>query len=57
MRTNSLKIWLDRLALVGLGVGFSLYMLPGWDGALRAGFWATLAFTVLHIFTSHRTAP
>jgi hypothetical protein len=50
--------WLDRVALGGLGLGLSLYVLPFWpEGALKYGFWITLASTLLHIYTSHRQNP
>jgi hypothetical protein len=53
---------LDRLALAGLAFGLGLYVLPFWrEGRLRWGFWLTLAFTLLHVYTSHargdRAAP
>ena len=46
---------LDRAALGGLAMGLALYVLPIWrEGRLRVAFWVTLAFTLLHIYTSHR---
>lgn len=47
----------DWMALIGLGVGLALYVMPWWnDGRLRVAFWLTLLATVLHVFTSHRRA-
>lgn len=47
-------IRLDRLALWGLALGLGLYVLPFWrEGRVRWGFWLTLAFTLLHVYTSH----
>ena len=40
-----------------MGLGFALYLFPGWEGALRAGFWLTLTFAILHIYTSHKNTP
>ena len=42
--------WLDRLALAGMGTGIALVL---WPPAFKAGFFITLAFTILHIVTSH----
>jgi hypothetical protein len=42
--------YLDWAALAGMGLGFALMMS---SGMLQAGFFVTLASTVLHIFTSH----
>ncbi len=43
--------WLDRFALAGLVFGFAMILAPG---CLKIGFFATIAFTILHMFTSHR---
>lgn len=44
---------LDTAALAGVGAGLCLYVLPlPFPGALRMGFWLTLASTLLHIYTS-----
>lgn len=45
--------WMDRAAILGMGAGIALMLLPS---TFRAGFFATLAFTLLHVFTSHRRA-
>jgi len=42
-----LKIWLDRLARMGM------MLQPFWGEGLRYGFFATAFFTILHITTSH----
>jgi len=41
---------LDRIALGGMAVGIACTLTPG---LFTIGFFATLAFTVLHIWTSH----
>lgn len=47
-------VWLDRFALGGIALGIALYVLPLTEGGtLKAGFWITFAFTILHIYTSH----
>ncbi|MBT4497064.1 MAG: hypothetical protein HOC74_05045 [Gemmatimonadetes bacterium] len=48
-----MKRWLDRLAQVGMVVGVGLMLQPWWSDGLRAGFFATALFTLLHIVTSH----
>lgn len=48
-------VLLDRIALVGLAIGMTLYVLPFWEESrLRWAFWLTLFSTVLHVYTSHR---
>ena len=50
-------LWLDRVALTGLGLGLAGYVVPfAAEGRLKFAFWLTLASTVLHIFTSHSSA-
>jgi len=49
---NATKL-LDRLALAGMALGVGLILQPWWAGGFRAGFFATLVFTLLHIVTSH----
>lgn len=44
---------IERAALVGMGLGVLLMLQPWWAGGLRAGFFATLGFTVLQIVASH----
>ncbi|MBI5363174.1 MAG: hypothetical protein HZA53_08340 [Planctomycetes bacterium] len=44
---------LERAALVGMGLGVALMLQPWWSGGLRAGFFATLACTLLQIVSSH----
>ncbi len=48
--------WLDRAALAGIALGFILVFQP-WGGTLRAGFFVTAFFTILHIVTSHLNVP
>ncbi|MEE3259861.1 MAG: hypothetical protein VX293_11680 [Candidatus Latescibacterota bacterium] len=48
-----MKIWLDRLARMGMVVGVGLMLQPFWGEGLRYGFFATAFFTILHITTSH----
>jgi hypothetical protein len=50
------RLW-DHIAIAGLGVGLALYVLPLGAGTLRVGFFLTLAFTILHIVTSHCRKP
>ena len=45
---------LDRLAWIGMVTAVAVMLQPWWPDGLRFGFFATLVFTVLHIFTSHR---
>ncbi len=45
---------LDRIALSGMGLGIITILQPWWEGGLRAGFFVTLTFTILHIITSHK---
>jgi hypothetical protein len=45
---------LDLVAWIGMVVAVGVMLQPWWDDGLRYGFFATLLFTVLHIFTSHR---
>jgi hypothetical protein len=49
-------VWLDRAALAGLAIGIGLCVLPFGEGALRLGFFITLVFTILHIYSSHAAA-
>ena len=48
-----MKLWLDRGARIGMVAGVGLMLQPWWAWGLRIGFFATAAFTVLHIVTSH----
>ena len=48
-----MKLWLDRMARVGMAVGISLMLQPWWGEGFRYGFFATAIFTLLHIITSH----
>ena len=48
---------LDILALAGMAAGIGLILQPWWLAGFRSGFFATLAFTVLHIVTSHLNQP
>ena len=43
----------ERLALLGMTLGVVLMLQPWWSGGLRAGFFVTAAFTVLHIAIVH----
>jgi hypothetical protein len=53
-----LVIFLDRVALGGLTLGFCLYILPLWrEGRLRYALFVTLISTLLHIYTSHQRSP
>jgi len=46
-------VQLDRALFGGMALGTALMLAPWWDGALRAGFFLTLACTVLEIVTGH----
>ncbi|MBN1809243.1 MAG: hypothetical protein JW909_09265 [Planctomycetes bacterium] len=48
-----MKRILDIAALSGMAAGIALLMQPWWPGGFRLGFFATLVFTVVHVFTSH----
>jgi hypothetical protein len=55
--SSSAVVLLDRVALVGLGLGLLAYVAPFWsDGRLKLAFWLTLAATALHVYTSHARA-
>ena len=43
---------LDLLARAGLAAGIALMLQPWWAAGFRWGFFATAAFTLLHIATS-----
>jgi hypothetical protein len=45
--------YLDWLARTGMVAGVGLMLQPWWAGGFGYGFFATAAFTLLHIFTSH----
>jgi hypothetical protein len=49
LERSRLSRWLDRAALAGLAAGLALYLVD-----VRAGFFVTFAFIVLHTFTSRR---
>ena len=55
-RRPSVVAILDRAALAGIALGFTLVFQP-WGGTLRAGFFVTAFFTILHIVTSHLNVP
>ncbi|HJP29002.1 MAG: hypothetical protein QF689_14785 [Candidatus Latescibacteria bacterium] len=44
---------LDRVARFGLATGVALLLQPWWADGFRYGFFVTIAFTLLHIVTSH----
>jgi hypothetical protein len=44
---------LDRATLLGMALGVALMLQPWWPGGLRAGFFVTLASTVLQIVAGH----
>ena len=44
---------LDFLSLIGMALGVALMLQPWWDGGFRAGFFVTLAFTLVQIGASH----
>ncbi|MBM3261869.1 MAG: hypothetical protein FJY97_00325 [candidate division Zixibacteria bacterium] len=44
---------LDRLALTGMIASVAVMLQPWWADGFRVGFLGALAFTVLHIYTSH----
>ncbi len=44
---------LDRLAISGMMLSVVIMLQPWWAGGLRAGFFGSLVFTLLHIYTSH----
>ena len=48
---------LDILARVGIAGSIGLILQPWWAGGFRYGFFATLAFTILHITTLHLIKP
>jgi len=49
-----LLYWLDKTAQTGMLIGVFGMLQPWWRQGLRYGFFATAAFTILHIFTSHQ---
>jgi hypothetical protein len=48
---------LDWIAIAGMLLGIGMALCAWWDWALRLGFFVTLAFTVVHIVTSHIVQP
>jgi len=48
---------LNRIALVGIGLGIGVILQPWWAAGFRIGFFATILFTVLHIITAHIGKP
>jgi hypothetical protein len=44
---------LERLALFGMALGVALMIQPWWSGGMRAGLFATAAFTLSQIVLSH----
>jgi hypothetical protein len=47
---------LERAALLGMALGVALMIQPWWAGGMRAGFFATAAFTLAQIALSHLPA-
>ncbi len=56
MRDEVIRI-LDRTALIGMALGVLLLLSPWGAWSFRAGFFAMLVFTILHIVTSHLVKP
>ena len=48
---------LDRLTLLGVGLGVALMLQPWWSGGFRAGFFLTLFFVGAQIVASHLLPP
>jgi hypothetical protein len=50
---------LESLALAGMAAGVATMLQPWWTGGMRAGFFVTLACTVLQIAAAHarKVAP
>jgi predicted exporter len=44
---------LDRLTLLAMVCGLAVMLWPGWDGALKLGFFGTLGATVAQIVVGH----
>ena len=44
---------LDKLSLVGMALGVAMMLQPWWGDGFRAGFFATIACTILQIVASH----
>lgn len=44
---------LDRVAISGMMLSVAVLLQPWWAGGLRAGFFGSLVFTLLHVYTSH----
>ena len=43
----------ERFALAGMALGVLVMLQPWWSGGMRVGFFATAAFSVLHIVVTH----
>lgn len=50
---TSIAARLERASLLGMALGVLLLLQPWWAGGVRAGFFVTLASTVLQIAASH----
>jgi hypothetical protein len=48
---------LNVIGLAGMALGIGAILQPWWGGGFRAGFLATIVFTVLYIVTSHIGKP
>lgn len=48
---------LNVIGLAGMALGIGTILQPWWGGGFRAGFLATIVFTVLYIVTSHIGKP
>ena len=44
---------MEHGALLGMALGVALMIQPWWSGGMRAGFFATAAFTLAHMVVSH----
>lgn len=51
-RGNTVRV-LDRLTLIGIGLGLALVLQPWWAVGFRAGFFFTIAAVLAQIVTSH----
>ncbi len=43
----------DRITLLAMAAGLALLLAPGWDHAMEAGFFLTLAATIAQIVVAH----
>ncbi|MFN0009368.1 MAG: hypothetical protein ACKVXR_15800 [Planctomycetota bacterium] len=44
---------LERIALLGMGLGVAVMLQPWWDGGMRLGFFLAAAGTLAQIVLSH----